>query len=315
VEVSLEGDFSPGWIACTDADPGCPNPTFLDEHDELRAYGRDVLGQPAITWSVPFQLDATTRVATVEGYEGYAAWDGSDGALRPPDATILDDVDGSGRRRLIATTDGDGTWRVKVSTGCADALCVPPAGPTALALAPTDTSIQLSFDAPVGAARPAGYEVRYSVGAPLTIEGFTRGTPGDMAPPPGGPGERQTMTVAGFHAGSEVWVGVRAVAACGATSAIAIAQTVTGSAQFATLHGCFVATAAYGSPLAAEVASLRRFRDRTLLATPLGQLAVAIYYALSPPLANAIARDERLRALARQLLAPLVAATSNGSGG
>ena len=47
-------------------------------------------------------------------------------------------------------------------------------------------------------------------------------------------------------------------------------------------------------------------RDRALLTNPLGRLAVASYYALSPPLANAIATDERLRAGARALLRPIV---------
>jgi hypothetical protein len=74
------------------------------------------------------------------------------------------------------------------------------------------------------------------------------------------------------------------------------------------LHGCFIATAAFGTPLAAELAPLRAFRDRVLLGSPAGQLAVAIYYALSPPVANAIAADDRLRAGARALITPLVRA-------
>jgi hypothetical protein len=68
-----------------------------------------------------------------------------------------------------------------------------------------------------------------------------------------------------------------------------------------------VATAAFGSPMEPDVALLRRFRDRALLPSPLGALAVAVYYAHSPPLADAIASDERLRALARRVLAPAVA--------
>jgi hypothetical protein len=43
------------------------------------------------------------------------------------------------------------------------------------------------------------------------------------------------------------------------------------------------------------------------LTNPLGRLAVAAYYAMSPPLARAIASDERLRAGARTLLKPAVA--------
>ena len=60
--------------------------------------------------------------------------------------------------------------------------------------------------------------------------------------------------------------------------------------------------------MAADVDGAAPLRDRALLANPLGKLAVAAYYAMSPPLARAIASDERLRcAGARTLLAPAVA--------
>ena len=67
------------------------------------------------------------------------------------------------------------------------------------------------------------------------------------------------------------------------------------------LHGCFIATAAFGSADGRSSTRCARFRDRALLTTPLGQLAVAVYYAMSPPLARAIASDERLRAGARTM--------------
>ena len=84
------------------------------------------------------------------------------------------------------------------------------------------------------------------------------------------------------------------------------ASATTGKQEFVTLHGCFIATAAWGSPMESQVALLRRFRDRALLTSPLGRLFTAVYYTQSPPLAAAIAGDERLRGLARRALSPVV---------
>ncbi|MFQ5840748.1 MAG: FG-GAP-like repeat-containing protein, partial [Candidatus Methylomirabilales bacterium] len=70
--------------------------------------------------------------------------------------------------------------------------------------------------------------------------------------------------------------------------------------------GCFIATAAFGSPLAPQVELLREFRDRYLLPHPAGQAFVALYYALSPPLAELIAGSEILRATVRAGLVPMV---------
>jgi hypothetical protein len=71
--------------------------------------------------------------------------------------------------------------------------------------------------------------------------------------------------------------------------------------------GCFVATAAYGTASAPNVAFLRAFRDSVLLKRHWGKELVHIYYAVSPPLARLIGSNGILRAAARLLLVqPLV---------
>jgi hypothetical protein len=59
--------------------------------------------------------------------------------------------------------------------------------------------------------------------------------------------------------------------------------------------GCFIATAAYGSSLAPEVLTFRRFRDEILLTSKLGSIFVEFYYFVSPPLAWLISKADFFR--------------------
>lgn len=70
--------------------------------------------------------------------------------------------------------------------------------------------------------------------------------------------------------------------------------------------GCFIATAAFGSPLARDVQTLRRFRDRHLLTNAPGRLVVAVYIRLSPPVADLIRDRDALRSAARLALYPAI---------
>lgn len=70
--------------------------------------------------------------------------------------------------------------------------------------------------------------------------------------------------------------------------------------------GCFVATAAFGSPLAGQVAILRQFRDRHLLTNHLGRKFVDWYYRNGPAAANYIADKPVAKAAVRAALYPLI---------
>ncbi|MDH4220673.1 MAG: hypothetical protein OEW23_18090 [Candidatus Aminicenantes bacterium] len=58
---------------------------------------------------------------------------------------------------------------------------------------------------------------------------------------------------------------------------------------------CFIATAAYGSPLHPYVKTLRDFRDKYLLSNILGREFVGLYYKYSPFVADLIAKHRVLR--------------------
>jgi len=69
---------------------------------------------------------------------------------------------------------------------------------------------------------------------------------------------------------------------------------------------CFVATAAFGSPLTEELDTLRTWRDDVLLPNPIGMWMVGKYYQYSPPLATWIGKSPRRRAAARLLIQPIL---------
>jgi len=65
---------------------------------------------------------------------------------------------------------------------------------------------------------------------------------------------------------------------------------------------CFIATAAYGTPTAEQIDVLREFRDVVLLENSVGSEFVALYYQLSPPVADFIAGNSFLKTVVRELV-------------
>jgi len=70
---------------------------------------------------------------------------------------------------------------------------------------------------------------------------------------------------------------------------------------------CFIATAAYDSPVHPHVRILRDFRDKFLVPNKLGRVLVNLYYTYSPNAAELVTKNKALRIMVRINLLPLVA--------
>lgn len=95
-------------------------------------------------------------------------------------------------------------------------------------------------------------------------------------------------------------------ATCSESGQTMVAEFTTVERSFTTVSPCFVATAAYGSPLASEVSVLRRLRDRYLASNAPGRLLVGAYYDVGPKLAAIVREHEWLRTLSRGAIWPVV---------
>ncbi|MCH8203932.1 MAG: right-handed parallel beta-helix repeat-containing protein [Candidatus Hydrogenedentes bacterium] len=129
------------------------------------------------------------------------------------------------------------------------------------------------------------------------IDAATRGAvPVTMDEPFPGPGDYALDGLTN----SEEWAGVMSQGG-GLDEFIRAATdpTIRATVASASSGGCFIATAAYGTPLAGEIDVLRTLRDRRLLPNPLGAAFTDTYYRLSPPLADTIAGNPTLRAATR----------------
>jgi hypothetical protein len=98
----------------------------------------------------------------------------------------------------------------------------------------------------------------------------------------------------------------------GTTGACAAPATATSTSQTTiqiTAPTCIIATAAFGSAMAPEVANMRYVRDKLIGSTRAGRTLVDVfntfYYTWSPTVARAVARSSVLRAIFRVLLLPL----------
>jgi hypothetical protein len=173
----------------------------------------------------------------------------------------------------------------------------------------------LSFTVPSSARPIAHYEVRVSTMPITDAESFMRGAPANAAtiesvelavPTDGAVGDVVAVDLGGLEPITHYWIAIRPVDECNDAGPIAVGELDTTAIHFTTVTPCFVATAAWGTPMADEVGVLRRFRDRHLMTSAPGRALVDAYYAVGPTLAEAIRPHPALRAVVRAALAPVV---------
>jgi hypothetical protein len=319
VEVSVEGDANETF-------PAPAGPSNGDWDSWAIGYGYSYRGQPSVVYRIDVALDAHGAVASTAVPAGYGSTDGrgdAGGTMHPMDEAITMDPDahpGSGGDRLQMIDGARVTTEVIPPVMCERNTA--PGAIGDLVLSPYHERrdahhfVHLAFLAAADDQRVARYEVRYA-STEITDEAtFARAQPALAAsveslalevPTTARAGEPVEVDLGGLTFLTHYWIAVRAIDGCNERGPIAIGEITTPNIQFTTVSPCFVATAAYGSPLADEVGVLRRFRDRYLMSNAIGRGLVAAYYHHGPMLAEAIADDEDRRATARAVLSPVVA--------
>jgi hypothetical protein len=284
--------------------------TYPPPNVQWSSYGKPWRGQPSIVYRVPFSIATTQTVASTDTYVGYGDITGATGTLHPPDATITTTTPGSGASRMQLVSDGSAMYRVRVRAK-PETDPTPPAAVTAPTVANvTGTSATIAFvasgDDGGDTGTLAGYEIRLRAGEPITEANFDESMPLGTSVAPVAPGSEQTVEINGLLPETDYWIGIRPYDNCYNRGPLTVVQATTLDRPVAEVDWCFVATAAYGSRLASDVALLRHFRDSLLATNVLGELAIETYYTFGPAAAGVIGESELLRASVRTVLGPII---------
>jgi hypothetical protein len=328
VDPSKEWKEARGFPCGTPSNPATGT-GFTECWDQwAMSFGYPYRGQPSVVYCAEFKLggEAVQSFSTADPIGSAGSWDTANpsyGKMRAMDGMTDDPVSapGSGADRLQLMEEG---FRFKVVMR-PPISCTKNEAPTAV----TELSVtrhpeernahqwaRLHFRAAADDTGIARYEVRASTQPIVDDASFMAAVPAKQAtiaaaellvPTTGAPGEMIEVDLGGLNASTHYYIAVRPMDGCTLTGGIESVEFTTPKRVFATVTPCFVATAAYGSPLAGEVGVLRRFRDRQLASNPLGRAIVSAYYAVGPALADLIRPHQDLRAAARLVLGPAIA--------
>jgi hypothetical protein len=334
VEVNVEGDYNASYDDKTYPTPRTPSEAW---DTWAQTYGYAYRGQPSVVYAMPFGLATSANEVTLDPL-GFGSLHGEDGTISPMTKSITDDPvgkRGSGADRLLVTDSARLKLRVSVPDSAYCQVTAAPAAVQSLQVVPDSNKrfahmwAHLSFRAPESQ-RPIGsYQVE--VKADDDVEWEPAFTPDseqmllpvalDVCADPDAPGVNRCegmaagttidATLSGLKQSTHYQVRVTARdRTCGESGAPALADITTPERSFSTVTPCFVASAAYGSPLAGEIGTLRMLRDRHLATNAVGRQLIALYYSIGPALAEPVREHEWLAGAVRAILGPLVKFTA-----
>lgn len=325
-EVNTEGDHNASFAETDYPTPQTPEGMW---DSWAMGYGYPYRGQPSVVYCVDFAYPgAGEQVVGTDAAAGSAGnWDtfGAEYGALEGMAGIDDDPDaapGSGADRLLRMDDG-ARLRVEFRPQLMCGQDAPPGEIGDLRLSKHPAALHahewaiLRFAAAEDDIGVFQYDVRVSTEPIIDDASFMRATPAKQAtvgaealqvPADVAGGAPIEVQLGGLIAETHYYVGIRAIDGCASAGGLVVAEYTTPARSFTTVSPCFVATAAFGDPMAEQIWVLRRFRDRYLMTHPVGRWLVARYYEYGPAAAQVIAQDEDLRAAVRWILSPLIAA-------